>query len=260
MARSRTGAEPRPTGIGLIASWRRSSPASPRPPRRDDRRRADPRRVAPAPPTATGTPGRRSAQRRHPEPRLGPGHAAQVLLLRRPLPQPPLLDRKRPAAERPPHRRRRRRRRSHGQLLPQRHRPRSRRQGPLGRARPRSAGRRRTAATRFRIVPQAGAATPLRAPRRAHSSEAPPISLGFDALRLRLPAPRRARLRRRRGAVRRRPLRPHPRGPGRDGQRAGCRSSPPAAAGSSTPATRAPPATTSSSTARAPATTWPTCT
>jgi murein DD-endopeptidase MepM/ murein hydrolase activator NlpD len=32
----------------------------------------------------------------------------------------------------------------------------------------------------FRIVPQAGTATPLRAPRRAHSSEAPPISLGFS--------------------------------------------------------------------------------
>ena len=80
------------------------------------------------------------------------------------------------------------------------------------------------------------------------------------ALRLRLPAAGVTRFRRRRRAIRSRPLRPHPRGPGHHGEVRAADRRRPRRHGSSTRATRAPPATTSSSTAAGPATTWPTCT
>ena len=261
MARSKTGA-----GLG----WRESAfavaaaallaclaatacgrrPAAPRPRRQRPRRRRSP----------TGTPGHR---------RPSAGTLSLVSAKTSPrksfyygvrYPQPALRDRQRPAAERPPHRRRRRGRRSRrAASTATTSRPKSptaiRWDGTTRRRAPGAA----TAATRFRIVPQSGDRAPLRAaasPRLRRAAAQPRLR----PLRLRLPDPRRPRLRRRRRPLRRRPLRPHPRGPGRDGRLRHAAGRRPRRHASSTPATRAPPATTSSSTARAPATTWPTCT
>ena len=100
-----------------------------------------------APPAAPPTPGGRppppgQPRRRARRPRPSAGavtllagrdHAAQVLLLRLPLPPAQLHDRQQPAPERPADRRRQRRRRSRQDLLPRGRRPERRQPGPLGR-------------------------------------------------------------------------------------------------------------------------------
>ena len=167
--------------------------------------------------------------------------------------QPALRNRQHPAPERPPHRRDRRTRRSRPHLLPQRRRTAHDRRDPLGRGDGDQA---------------AGAQRPLQLPGRLPGSPArrpPRYDLDRTAqpqlrlLRLRLPDPRQARLRRRRRPLRRRALRPYPPGPGRDGR---LRPALVAARGgsSSTRAGTTSPATTWSSTARARPTTPPTCT
>ena len=129
--------------------------------------------------------------------------------------------------------------------------------GSAGTARPATGRPARNGRYSFRIEPQGG--PEAAAPRRRTSSD--PLSLGFALYGYAFPIARPARLRRcgagRFGAA---ALGPYPPGPGRDGRLRHSRWSPPAAAPSSTPATRAPPATTSSSTARAPASISSTCT
>ena len=197
----------------------------------------------------------RRAQRRHAEPRIGEGRAPGVLLLRRPQPEPALRNRKHTAPERPPHRRRRRRVGGSGaQLLPQR-----RRTAPYGRH---PLGRRHRNQT-------AGAERPLQLPGRLPGRPAgrPPrdqlertAQPQLRLLRLRLPDPRQARLRRRGRPLRRRPRRPYPPGPGRDGRLRAAGRRRAGRAGPVLDLGRPRPATTSSSTARAPPTTPPTCT
>ena len=160
-----------------------------------------------------------------------------------------------PAPERPPHRRHRRRHRgSRAQLLPQRRRA----PLPVSIRWDGATAAKRTAPKghySFRVGSQAAPRAALHALDFQRTAE-PQLRL----LRLRLPGPRRTRLRRRRRPVRRQPLRPHSPGPGPDGRlrpaggRGQRRDGPVRGLG------RARPATTWSSTAREPRMTRRTCT
>ena len=126
-------------------------------------------------------------------------------------------------------------------LLPQRRRPERDRCGSAGTGRPRKRpSRAATAATASGSAPRAaGAASPAA---RAASAEPPSLSFAFYGYAFPILGPHDFGVRRR--PLRRPPLRPHPPGPGRDGD---CGLPLVAARGgrSSTPATRATPATTS---------------
>ena len=161
--------------------WRRPPRREPAAPR--------PRAAAAAARSPTGAPAA-DPERRHPEPVSAKTCAPQVLLLRLPLSPPELHDRQHPGAERPPHRRRQRRRRNRRELLPQRRRPRTSRPRPLGRHH----GRRPAGPNghySFRIAPQARRRRAARLRGRLDRAQ-PQLRL----LRLRLPDPRRPRLRR----------------------------------------------------------------
>ena len=209
----------------------------------------------PAPPSATGHARHRRPQRRHPDPGLGEGHPAGLLLLRRPQPEPALRNRKHASprttsastsSTRP------------ATVVRSFYRndvePHStvgiRWDGVTATKRPAPNGH-----YSFRVVSQGA---PARRPPRLDLERAAQPRLRL--LRLRLPGPRPARLRQRRRPLRRRPLRPHPPGPGRDGRLRPAAGRRPRRQGPVLGLPTAPPATTSSSTARAPPTTPPTCT